>query len=554
MVTATSVSDPTKSAQATIVIGLPSVADGTYVFSLSGLQSPSAQPYFVSGVFVVSGGAITGGEQDYREAPQPPTFSGAATDLINSSGGNISTSVDGNVKIVLATCNGTDCTSTDANVGVNGVETLDASAVSPTRFLVSEFDASHTANGTIDLQTSTTTPSGGYAFEIRGTDIPNVLPIAIGGIINIDGSGTISGYGSVFDINDGSSQSGFGHVLTDGAFGPSTVTAPDGYGRVVFNLVPSAASNIASIILAGYIVDATHIRLVEDSDPLGFSTGGTALGQGASTGSFSSTTLAGSSFVFSALGKDANTNFNFQVAGVLTTNADLSVSGTLNLNDLSQDITTPIPFTGTYTVDPTGRVTLSNLTDGTGIFTFNDWQFYLTGSGAGTVGTMASMDNTTSADGGDVLAGFVYQQTGGPFTAASFSGKYVMDATGTDSNGSELDAVGPITADGTSTFTGTVDLNWLFHTGAVQDLTVSGSFAANSNGVFTGNITGLDVSSPTNNDAFTYYVIDTTKVVAIQTDNNQLTLAYFECTSATCPSGSSSSSKAESTKRKPNNQ
>ena len=41
-------------------------------------------------------------------------------------------------------------------------------------------------------------------------------------------------------------------------------------------------------------------------------------------------------------------------------------------------------------------------------------------------------------------------------------------------------------------------------------------------------MTGLDATTSTNQDAFTYYVIDTTKVVAIETDPNQLTLGYFE--------------------------
>jgi len=104
-----------------------------------------------------------------------------------------------------------------------------------------------------------------------------------------------------------------------------------------------------------------------------------------------------------------------------------------------------------------------------------------------------------------------------------------MNATGADPQSeAELDAVGPVTAGSSGSFAGRVDLNWLFHTGAVPDLTVSGTFTASSSGAFTGTITGLDVNSPTNNDAFTYYIIDTTKVVAIETDSNQLTLVYFE--------------------------
>ncbi len=509
-VAATSVTDPTKSAQTVIAIGVPSMADGTYVFSLSGLNQ-SAQPYFVAGTIVVSGGSITSGEQDFHG------LGVADTDLINSAGSGIATSTDGNLLITLTTCSGTNCNTADTNVGVNGVETFDGSIVSTSRLLIAEFDKSSTASGTLDLQTSTAAPSGGYAFYLGGIDV-NALSLAMGGVINVDSPGNILGAGSVFDINDGYYySSNFGFILADQAFSASTVSAPDTFGRVVFNLVPNAASNLGAISLAGYIVDAAHIRLVEDSDSLNADTGGSALGQGTSTGTFSSATISGSSFVFSALGKDGNGAF--QAAGVVSTNSGGAVSGTLNYNDLYTGAQSPIAFTGTYTVDPTGRVTLSNLTD-PGLV---NAQMYLTGNGSGAVGTMISMDTT------DTAAGFAYQQTGtGSFTAGSFGGKYVMDATGNDPGQSELDAVGPTTADGVSALTGTADLNWLFHSGPTASLTVSGAFTAAPSGIFTGTIQGLDVTTPANQDAFTYYVIDTTKVVAIETDSNQLTLVYFE--------------------------
>ena len=58
-------------------------------------------------------------------------------------------------------------------------------------------------------------------------------------------------------------------------------------------------------------------------------------------------------------------------------------------------------------------------------------------------------------------------------------------------------------------------------------MSVSGAFTADASGVFTGTITGLDIDTPANVDAFTYYVIDPTKVVAIETDGNQLTIVKF---------------------------
>jgi hypothetical protein len=104
---------------------------------------------------------------------------------------------------------------------------------------------------------------------------------------------------------------------------------------------------------------------------------------------------------------------------------------------------------------------------------------------------------------------------------------------------SELDAVGPITANGGGSLSGTVDLNWILGSNpnsTFSDSPVSGAFTSNSSGVFTGDINGLDVTSCTaynasgtgcTTDVFVYYLIDTTKVIAIETDQNQLTLGVL---------------------------
>jgi hypothetical protein len=61
-------------------------------------------------------------------------------------------------------------------------------------------------------------------------------------------------------------------------------------------------------------------------------------------------------------------------------------------------------------------------------------------------------------------------------------------------------------------------------------LAMTGTYTADSKGlgIFTDGMTGLDVTTVANSDMFTYYIIDTTRVFAIETDPNQLTLGYFE--------------------------
>jgi hypothetical protein len=501
---------------------------GNYVFSLAGKDNADKSPYYVAGVFTVANGLITGGEQDFVDSAQYGT-----DDQINPTGSSIAKTPDGNLLITLTTCLATNCTTTDNFVGVKGVETLNVSflPLNPSKAFITEFDTSASASGELDLQTSTAALAHpiGYAFGLSGLD-KTLNPLAIGGVLNVDAPGAISGTGSVFDIND----NGFSGLSSNQAFTLSTVSAPDSLGRLTFTLNPAAVNTFPRIILIGYIVDANHIRLVETHDPFVGTLGGSALSQGTNTGKFNSTSFSGNSFVVGLTGSDHSAPF--QLAGLLNANSDLTVSGFLNYNSLpnTTGTQTPRPITGgTYKVDATGRVTLTGVSDGTHA---SNLQLYLDGNANGHA-TAISMDST------DTLSGLGFQQSGGgSFTAASFSGAYVMDSIGADfKNKDELDAVGPVTGAGTAgTFSGTADLNWLFSSfpgPTFPKSPVSGTFTATANGVFTGTITGLDVTTCTvytttgpgcTADVFTFYLIDSAgDSIAIETDPNQLTLGFL---------------------------
>jgi hypothetical protein len=215
----------------------------------------------------------------------------------------------------------------------------------------------------------------------------------------------------------------------------------------------------------------------------------------------------------------------FQTAGLFTANSGGTVSGYVNYNDFSvTDPTAPSQLAGgTYTLDSTGRVTITGATDNNETFNL---QFYLAGTGQGSEATAVSMDQN------DVLGGLAWQQTGGgSFTTSSFSGPYALNTTGVDLSTAEVDSVGPVRANGV--WAGAVDVN--ITSGQFPNAPVLGTFTANANGVFQGTVTGLDVNTCTlfgtgtgcTNDAFVYYLIDTTKVIAIETDTNQMTLGLF---------------------------
>jgi hypothetical protein len=495
---ATSVTDPTKSVSGSIVItaAAPTLANGSYVFQIAG--SSVNQASFITGVLVAQNGAITGGEQDAVSDNGDGPYSSFGQII----GGSYATTPDGNLAITI-------------QVADVGPETLNGTLASGQKGYVAGIDGT-LGTGTLDLQTATSAPSGGYAISLdAGNLYDDTLWIA--GVVNVDSPGGISGMGSILDVNAGSAYFGGTQML-----GASTVSAPDAFGRVLFTLNPGANSTIPVLYVAGYEVDANHMRLVEVGDAnnsfvVPGINGGAALAQATATGSFTGATVAGTTYVFGAEGEDGQGIL--QMAGVLTLNAGGSAIGMLNWNDLSASAPqNPVAFTGSYSVDPTGRVTLTNLTDGA---TFKySMHLYLDGQGGGLV---------LSNDEDDVFAGQVFEQQAAAFTGASFNGNYGMNASADSYTPNGLlvlgNAVGPLTATANS---GADDVAGYADQGAgLADFAISGSFTPAANGVFTGSLAGFDTKSPAAADPFTLYLVDSTQGIAIETDNAQLTLARF---------------------------
>ena len=513
-ITVASVHQSSASANAQVTIAPSPLADGNYVFSLAGtdMANNALSPYFVTGAFTVKNGSITAGEQDSDDAA-----SFGVADQINPVGSSLSQTADGNLQIVLAiSCPGTHCP------GVNGVETLNASFLpeNPQKANLIEFDASASASGILQLQDSeaaATAPVGGYAFAVNGQD-RNGKPTSIGGVIDVPVAGQVSQANSVFDIDDD------GAIQVSQAFTlASSVTVPDGFGRVEFQLFP-ASSTPLQFNLIGYIISESRIQLIETFDPFQGTLGGAALSQ-SNPGNFSSASIAGSSYVLGLTGSHLTngTAAPLQIAALLTFNSDTSISGSVSSSQVPQS-----PFTITaaaapnYMVGTTGRVAVSGLTVGPNSFTP---ALYLDGNGH----AMAITVDTLNVDAGHVLEGVGFAQSAG--STFSFNGKYGMDATGWDAKTTgELDAVGGITAtESSGTFSGTVDLSWLnSSTPTRPGLAVSGNLTAAANGIFTGTITGLDVTTPTNADQFNFYLIDPAgNAIAIETDTNQFTLIFL---------------------------
>jgi hypothetical protein len=514
----------------------PVLATGNnYVFSLAGTDQNGT--YFLAGAFTANSGGTLTGEMDFSDY----SYFVSAEQITGSISPSANTS-DTNFTITIS------FPATDGETYINGGSplTFDANLVSSSRALLTELDGWATSSGDLNLQTipasscSTvpTTPCG-FAFFTAGVDSADD-PIAIGGVISIDSAGGISGTGSVFDANDE------GNLFPSQSLTASTVSVtPDPFGLVTLTLYSSTfgsgqgsgnpCPSNGCVILDGYMVDASHIRLIENwySDTVGASTGGTAFGQ-TGTGTFSSTSISGNSYVIGVAGSDTFSGPH-QMASQLTFDSDGSIVGNLSFNEIAlqspqggvtlapESTTTPCSSgtatTACYAVDAsgTGRVTLSNVTDGATIL--YNLQLYLTGDANGDV-VVISMDNGNSPDQfEDVLAGRGVLQDA---PTASFNGSYSADL-GQVVGGAEQDGVGAVTASA-GTLTGFFDVNEAF-LNPVSYQALSGNFAASSTaGVLTGTTTDPD----TNTDVFTYYVVDGNSVVGIENDANQLTLGLFE--------------------------
>lgn len=514
-ITATSVTDKTKSASATVTITAPvapKIADGTYVYHLSGQDNNMS--YYVAGAIAVKGGSITGGEEDYTDADNLGT-----NPLIPAS--SSITFTNGNTQFVLAT--------SDPNIGVNGVLTLRGTQVSPTRFILSEFDSFGAATGSMDLQTSTATPNGGYAFATTGVDsTADENQLSVGGIVNFN-NGMLNPAGSIFDFNDANNNqnNGSAFVLLGQSFSSGTVSTPDQYGRISIGLTPNS-SVVKPFVLTGYLLDGKTIQILESqSDSLNADLGGTMLAQGANAGQFSAANVANTTYAHGAIGQDLNGPVTF--GGYHTFASNGSVSGHLVVNDLT-NTGRGIYSGATYTVNPLGRVVVSNIVPdafSNATFTFI---LYLDGNGNAV---------EIGADNIQETSGLAFAQNG----LSDYEGTYALSGVGF-LNGPTYEqpfgAVGPvnISSDNVSGFTDytSQDQNLLSFAPTPFDTYSNAGVSGteNSSGVF--QLTGLNSLSFSMSSNYAYYPIDGKRVMAIELDGNAMSLLMFENTQQTVAS------------------
>ena len=297
---------------------------GAFAFSYTGTDGGGFLA--VAGSFVSDGaGHITSGMQDINSGL------GIATNAAIT--GTYTVRADGRGSASLAS--------------PAGNTTVDFVLVAGGHALVTRFDANAAGSGTIDQQTaaafSNTALAGTYAFSISGIDTIN-NPMSMVGNFTADNTGALTA--GIEDSNDN------GGLLTNDPVTGSIPVASTGRGTATFT------TGRGTLSFAYYVVDATHLKLVETDS--GTALSGDAFSQ---TGPFSNASVTGP-FAFTIAGSDIAGGVPFAAGGVLTSDGAGNVTGGAEDFNDGGTITSNAALTGTYALASTGRGTLTITTSG----------------------------------------------------------------------------------------------------------------------------------------------------------------------------------------------
>ncbi len=343
-----------------------------------------------------------------------------------------------------------------------------------------------------------------------------------------------------------------------------TLTTPDSFGQFTMNLTGgfSPSNPPAKIQFTGYIVDDTHIKLIESDNTSGTgfgSTAGLAIGQGAATGTFTTNTSFSGTYVFGVSGVDlSNGNIapsTLTSAGVFTADGSGNLTNGftdtfLLLNTVQGTATQPqtgaqisAAFGGTYSVDSSGTGRASLTLDSfqprpkTWVSTRNLFLSHRQRKPAAGAGgwryplSIAWNGNSLSAIG----------------LTLTFSGDYGFSFT--QQNGSENDGTAQMNANPAGTppsLSGFADIILGF--GANPDQPFTGSFSTPaSNGLFPGTLVGTN-NNAVSSVAFSpqiavdYFIVDPDHGFFVETDlvtqgaqqNGQVSLGYYAMRTPVC--------------------
>jgi len=455
-----------------------SLLHGQYAFSFSGQSRANGTLMSAVGMFTADGnGNITGGMED-----------------ANIGNGSRTLNFTGKYSV------GSDLRGTAILTGLPVCPNWQFAMLNSSHALLTCFDTGNTASGSIDIQDprafSAAKLTGNYVFGISGAGVGGGIS-AMAGRWNMNGQGALSGE---VDVNDT-----FTLAVDQSLTGTYTVNS-NGRGTIAWN-GPYGTQNFAF-----YIVNAGNLKILE-SDTLSNTTpfnSGEALAQASAPYSLNT---ANAGFAFTLGGNDPGF-FAMALGGVFSSNGAGTLSSVIDVNDAGST-NLSFPSSGSYTISSTGRASL----------TINSGFFGLT------LAAYPAANGTwelVEMDGNGTTAGFAKLQTGS-FSTTSVSGAYALNWTGTldplptfNTNPSEEDIVGQLTADGAGNLGGTLDVNSFAN--IIQGLPVSSSSYS-----MTGNGRG---AASINTQAATFnmqlYQVDANNVLFLDADPTRVLVGLMQ--------------------------
>ncbi len=320
----------TSSAVATIVYSA-STLTGPFSFSYSGNDKTGFLA--AAGSFQADGaGHIVSGVQDTDSFSTGPSAQVPLT-------GTYTVQQDGRGTIVLK-----------SGQGAGTTNTLQFVLSTNQHGLLTRFDPNFTGSGTLDqqnldaLSNSDTVVTGPYVFEVGGADT-GFNPLGLAGRFTSNGSGTIPNTATVVDVNDNGTIKSSDTTLA-GSYSFDSLFPGSGRGTLTLTSTSSG-----TIKYAFYVVDGTHLRLVE-ADTNAYLEGDAYSGVAGS--SFNAATLASGNYPFTE-GGNSPTGL-YTAGGIFTSDGAGNISGGIfdSNNAGTQTATGGVTMgTCTYTVNST---------------------------------------------------------------------------------------------------------------------------------------------------------------------------------------------------------
>ena len=480
--------------------------NGTYVVAFSGTDTGNANPsYFaMTGIVTANGnGSLTGGAIDLDD---PALGSALQTgyvfaDVPVSGNYNITPDGRGNGSISFS---------------INGAQVqfgLDFVLTSSTHGMITRFDNNGSGSGTIDLQQPVLSQSalqGSYSFGLEGVDSSVVDPLSAVGSFTLDGNGNVI-FG-VEDMNDNGNSSNLqalpiqGTVLLGSPGAAQLRTSAPEYGTPHFDVWP---------------IDPTHLKFIE-MDSTAFLAGDAFVSTG-------QTAFPSGPLVFTLGGEDT-TQGSFVAGGLLTSDGSSQIqSGLEDINDEGYVAQAP-SISGNFTSNGVRSVlTLNGIYNGditsnvvSGSYTFAAYAY------SGGI-MLLEIDNGAGSTFG-ISSGNIYPQSA---TALAGSQSYGLNLSGSNTLG-ETDWIAEFTASGNGA-SGLYDANNSGSLISGYSLGSGGSYTVGPNGRGTMQFPGLQMNGASIIPALnlTFYVLDSSTAVFIETDGNQLATGAFQAQDAT---------------------